>query len=85
MRRRLPVLRSARHFSGRRPGHEAPPDYRDSRVAPVRLRLRPVRGTDRHLAKQGVRLRGPSGTDIFDQIEIHGPMPLAVDRAVDFP
>ena len=30
------------------------------------------------------RLRGPSGTDIFDQIEIHGPMPLAVDRAVDF-
>ena len=30
------------------------------------------------------RLRGPSGTDIFDQIEIHGPMPLAVDKAVDF-
>ena len=31
-----------------------------------------------------MRLRGPSGTDIFDQIEIHGPMPLAVDKAVDF-
>lgn len=30
------------------------------------------------------RLRGPHGTDIFDQIEIHGPMPLAVDRAVEF-
>ena len=24
------------------------------------------------------RLRGPYGTDIFDQTEIHGPMPLAV-------
>ena len=30
------------------------------------------------------RLRGPHGTDIFDQIEIHGPMPLAVDQAMDF-
>ena len=30
------------------------------------------------------RLRGPHGTDIFDQTEIHGPMPLAVDRAVEF-
>ena len=30
------------------------------------------------------RLRGPYGTDIFDQAEIHGPMPLAVDRAVEF-
>ncbi|WP_127841207.1 helix-turn-helix domain-containing protein [Actinomyces wuliandei] len=30
------------------------------------------------------RLRGPHGTDIFDQTEIHGPMPLAVDPAVDF-
>lgn len=30
------------------------------------------------------RLRGPYGTDIFDQTEIHGPMPLAVDRAMDF-
>lgn len=30
------------------------------------------------------RLRGPHGTDIFDQIEIHGPMPLAVDRVVEF-
>ena len=30
------------------------------------------------------RLRGPGGTDIFDQIEIHGPMPLAVDKAMDF-
>ena len=30
------------------------------------------------------RLRGPHGTDIFDQTEIHGPMPLAVDQAVEF-
>ena len=30
------------------------------------------------------RLRGPGGTDIFDQIEIHGPMPLAIDKAMDF-
>ena len=30
------------------------------------------------------RLRGPHGTDIFDQVEIHGPMPLAADEAVDF-
>ncbi|ERH25972.1 hypothetical protein HMPREF1979_00007 [Actinomyces johnsonii F0542] len=30
------------------------------------------------------RLRGPHGTDIFDQVEIHGPMPLAADQAVDF-
>ena len=30
------------------------------------------------------RLRGPHGTDIFDQTEIHGPMPLAVDHAVEF-
>ena len=30
------------------------------------------------------RLRGPHGTDIFDQIEIYGPMPLAVDQAVEF-
>ena len=30
------------------------------------------------------RLRGPHGTDIFDQTEIHGPMPLAVDQAVNF-
>ncbi|SHE25881.1 AlbA family DNA-binding domain-containing protein [Actinomyces glycerinitolerans] len=30
------------------------------------------------------RLRGPHGTDIFDQTEIHGPMALAVDPAVDF-
>ena len=30
------------------------------------------------------RLRGPGGTDIFDQIEIHGPMPLAVDKAMHF-
>lgn len=29
------------------------------------------------------RLRGPHGTDIFDQTEIHGPMPLAVDPAVE--
>lgn len=30
------------------------------------------------------RLRGASGTDIFDQVEIHGPMPLAVDRVMEF-
>ncbi|CED90680.1 AlbA family DNA-binding domain-containing protein [Actinomyces succiniciruminis] len=30
------------------------------------------------------RLRGPHGTDIFDQTELHGPMPLAVDPAVEF-
>lgn len=30
------------------------------------------------------RLRGASGTDIFDQIEIHGPMPKAVDRVMEF-
>lgn len=30
------------------------------------------------------RLRGASGTDIFDQTEIHGPMPLAVDRVMEF-
>ena len=30
------------------------------------------------------RLRGASGTDIFDQIEVHGPMPLAVDRVLEF-
>lgn len=30
------------------------------------------------------RLRGPHGTDIFDQAEIHGPMPLAVDQAMSF-
>ncbi|TFH53028.1 AAA family ATPase [Actinomyces viscosus] len=30
------------------------------------------------------RLRGPHGTDIFDQVEIHGPIPLAVDQAVEF-
>ncbi|MBF0696727.1 ATP-binding protein [Actinomyces bowdenii] len=30
------------------------------------------------------RLRGPHGTDIFDQTEIHGPMPLAVDQAMNF-
>ncbi len=30
------------------------------------------------------RLRGPHGTDIFDQTEIHGPMALAVDPAVEF-
>ncbi|WP_299061105.1 ATP-binding protein, partial [uncultured Actinomyces sp.] len=30
------------------------------------------------------RLRDPHGTDIFDQAEIHGPMPLAADEAVDF-
>lgn len=30
------------------------------------------------------RLRGASGTDIFDQTEIHGPLPLAVDRVMEF-
>ena len=30
------------------------------------------------------RLRGPHGTDIFDQTEIHGPLPLAVDQAMGF-
>lgn len=30
------------------------------------------------------RLRGPNGTDIFDQAEIHGPMPRAVDDAMEF-
>lgn len=30
------------------------------------------------------RLRGPHGTDIFDQVEIHGPMPLAVDQVMAF-
>ena len=30
------------------------------------------------------RLRGASGTDIFDQTEIHGPMSLAVDRVMEF-
>lgn len=30
------------------------------------------------------RLRGASGTDIFDQTEVHGPMPLAVDRVMEF-
>ena len=30
------------------------------------------------------RLRGASGTDIFDQTEIHGPMPRAVDRVMEF-
>lgn len=30
------------------------------------------------------RLRGAGGTDIFDQTEIHGPMPLAVDRVMEF-
>lgn len=30
------------------------------------------------------RLRGASGTDIFDQAEIHGPAPQAVDRAMEF-
>jgi len=29
-------------------------------------------------------LRGPHGTDIFDQTEIRGPMPLAVNQAVEF-
>lgn len=30
------------------------------------------------------RLRGASGTDIFDQTEIHGPMPRAVDEVMEF-
>lgn len=30
------------------------------------------------------RLRGPNGTDIFDQSEIYGPMPLAVDKVMEF-
>lgn len=30
------------------------------------------------------RLRGPHGTDIFDQTEIHCPMPRAVDKVMDF-
>ena len=30
------------------------------------------------------RLRGVSGTDIFDQTEIHGPVPQAVDRVMEF-
>ncbi len=30
------------------------------------------------------RLRGPKGTDIFDQIDVHGLMPLAVDRVLEF-
>jgi predicted HTH transcriptional regulator len=30
------------------------------------------------------RLRGPSGTDIFDQTEVHGPMPRAVDKVMEF-
>lgn len=30
------------------------------------------------------RLRGPNGTDIFDQTEIHGPMPRAVDQVMEF-
>lgn len=30
------------------------------------------------------RLRGPHGTDIFDQTEIHGPLPLAVDEVMSF-
>lgn len=30
------------------------------------------------------RLRGPHGTDIFDQTEIHGPMPRAVDKVMEF-
>lgn len=30
------------------------------------------------------RLRGPSGTDIFDQIEIHQPVPRAVDEVMTF-
>jgi predicted HTH transcriptional regulator len=30
------------------------------------------------------RLRGVSGTDIFDQTEIHGPVPQAVDRVMAF-
>lgn len=30
------------------------------------------------------RLRGPNGTDIFDQTEVHGPMPGAVDKVMEF-
>lgn len=30
------------------------------------------------------RLRGTGGTDIFDQTEIHSPMPRAVDRVMEF-
>jgi predicted HTH transcriptional regulator len=30
------------------------------------------------------RLRGPNGTDIFDQTEIYGPMPRAVGRVMEF-
>ncbi|WIY83403.1 helix-turn-helix domain-containing protein [Propionimicrobium sp. PCR01-08-3] len=30
------------------------------------------------------RLRGPNGTDIFDQTEVHGPMPRAVDTVMEF-
>lgn len=30
------------------------------------------------------RLRGPNGKDIFDQTEIYGPMPRAVDRVMEF-
>ena len=30
------------------------------------------------------RLRGPSGTDIFDQTEVHGPMPRAADKVMEF-
>jgi predicted HTH transcriptional regulator len=30
------------------------------------------------------RLRGPNGTDIFDQTEIYGPMPRAADRVMEF-
>ncbi|MGO1263248.1 RNA-binding domain-containing protein [Corynebacterium variabile] len=30
------------------------------------------------------RLRGPNGTDIFDQTEVHGPMPRAVDKVMEF-
>lgn len=30
------------------------------------------------------RLRGPNGTDIFDQTEIHGPIPRATERVMDF-
>ncbi|WP_028245013.1 AlbA family DNA-binding domain-containing protein [Pseudoclavibacter soli] len=33
---------------------------------------------------QCARLRGPHGTDIFDQREIHGPMPRAVDKVMEF-
>lgn len=30
------------------------------------------------------RLRGPDGTDIFDQAEIYGPMPRVVDKVMEF-